>query len=38
LERHDAYELFRAAGGLLCTGATGTNVADLVLVGVGRAG
>ncbi|NNL85130.1 MAG: DUF4147 domain-containing protein [Myxococcales bacterium] len=36
LERHDAYELFRAAGGLLLTGATGTNVADLVLVG--RAG
>lgn len=38
LRNHDAYELFRSAGGLLQTGATGTNVADLILVGIDRAG
>ena len=32
LERNDAYDFFEAAGGLLRTGPTGTNVMDLVLV------
>ena len=32
LARCDAYPLLDAAGGLICTGPTGTNVADLRLV------
>lgn len=32
LERHDAYRFFEAAGGLLKTGLTGTNVMDLGMV------
>jgi len=35
LAQHDAYGFFEAEGGLLRTGPTGTNVMDLVLVGVG---
>lgn len=35
LARNDAYAFFAAEGGLLRTGPTGTNVMDLVLVGVG---
>lgn len=37
LARHDAYPALDAAGALLRTGATGTNVADVVLSVVGRA-
>ena len=33
LEANDSYGFFSAEGGLLRTGATGTNVNDLVLVG-----
>lgn len=35
LRRHDAYPFWRAAGGLVVTGPTGTNVADLVVVTIG---
>ncbi len=38
LERHDSHGFFEAAGGLLRTGPTGTNVADFVLVAAARAG
>jgi hydroxypyruvate reductase len=32
LARHDAYPLFDAVGGLLRTGPTGTNVADVRVI------
>jgi glycerate-2-kinase len=32
LARHDSYRFFEQAGGLLKTGLTGTNVADLAVI------
>ena len=36
LKRHDAYEFFSRAGGLIRTGLTGTNVMDLRIILVGN--
>jgi glycerate 2-kinase len=36
LERHDAYHFFEAAGGLLKTGLTGTNVMDVRVILIGK--